>query len=222
MCRLAPGEVGVLTAEGLRLPDGALVTDTKSCVFEVGSTIRFHYEEEEPAAPEPPPQPRRPRMDPALTEDASAPAPAETSPVSEDHAREAATTAADATSANDLATLAKTTGGDNTLTIALALLAVVGGAAGWKFWTQLSAQRHEQAMERLKMERDAAGLGGAQPPPCAAKQAEMDARMADLSARLDAAMKKTATLSADFDGEDLERQVKRLSKTVKSMQQGGV
>jgi uncharacterized protein HemX len=161
-------------------------------------------------------------MDPALTEDASAPAPAETSPVSEDHAREAATTAADATSANDLATLAKTTGGDNTLTIALALLAVVGGAAGWKFWTQLSAQRHEQAMERLKMERDAAGLGGAQPPPCAAKQAEMDARMADLSARLDAAMKKTATLSADFDGEDLERQVKRLSKTVKSMQQGGV
>ena len=56
----------------------------------------------------------------------------------------------------------------------------------------------------------------------AAKQAEMDAKVADLSARLDAALKKTATLSADFDGEDLERQVKRLSKTVKAMQQGGV
>ena len=75
-------------------------------------------------------------------------------------------------------------------------------------------------MEKLKLDREAAGLGGAQPPPCAVKQAEVDAKIADLSARIDAVLKKTATLDADFDGADVERRVKKLERAVKALGEG--
>jgi hypothetical protein len=74
-------------------------------------------------------------------------------------------------------------------------------------------------MERLKIDREAAGIGGAQPPPCAVKQAEVDAKLADLSAKLAAVEKKTSSFNADFDADDVVRDVRKLQKAVKALQE---
>lgn len=176
--------------------------------------FRFHYGEEttqmdpippDPITPETPAEPGLPSLD------APAPAP---------KILEAQTTEpAPAPTAADLAEISKATGGDSTLTIVLALVAVIGGAAGWKFWGKLSEQKHEQQMAKLKLQANAQGLNGAQPPPCQAAQAKVEADIADLKARLAGVEKKAATIGADFDAEDIERQVKKLTKTVKALQE---
>jgi hypothetical protein len=113
-------------------------------------------------------------------------------------------------------------GGGGAVGLAAALLAVAGGGAAWKFYSQRSEQQHALALERLKMEQAAQGLNGVQPPPCQAANLALEQKVAALVARVEAAeaaAKKGASLSADFDGEALERQVKRLTKAVKEMQE---
>ena len=125
----------------------------------------------------------------------------------------------------DIAALAQQGGGGMT-GIILAIVAVAGGGAAWKFYSQRSEQSHELAREKLKLEAQAAGLNGAQPPPCAAANVALEQKVAALTARVDAAEakavaaeKKSSNLSADFDSEGLERQVKRLAKTVRELQE---
>ena len=134
-------------------------------------------------------------------------------------------TTAPAPTPQDVAGVVQASGG-GFVGLAAALLAVAGGGAAWRFYSQRSEQAHELAKERLKMESAAQGLNGAQPPPCAAANASLEQKVASLTARVDAAEaraasaeKKSASLSADFDGEALERQVKRLAKAVKDMQE---
>lgn len=102
----------------------------------------------------------------------------------------------------------------------LAVIAVVGGGAAWKTYQKFSEQKHEQAMKRLDLEAKAQGLSGAQPPPCQVKQVEVDAKLAAFETRIAATEKKSATLSADFDGDDIERRVKKLEKAVKAISEG--
>lgn len=102
-----------------------------------------------------------------------------------------------------------------TLAFALAALAVVGGGAGFKLWTKMSEQKHEQKLKELELEAQKAGLNGAQPPPCQAKQVETDARVAALEARLGKAEKSSSGLPADFDGEELEKRVAKLESAIK-------
>ena len=114
-------------------------------------------------------------------------------------------------------------GGGGAVGIAAALIAVAGGGAAWKFYSQRSEQAHELAKEKLKMEQAAAGLNGAQPPPCATANAALEQKLAALTARVEAAeaaAKKGASLSADFDADALERRVQRLAKAVKDLQEG--
>jgi hypothetical protein len=110
--------------------------------------------------------------------------------------------------------------------LALALVAVAGGGAAWKFYAQRSEQAHELAKEKLKMDAQAQGLNGAQPPPCQAANVALEQKLTALTARVEAAEakaaaaeKKGASLSADFDAESLERQVKRMQKQIKEMQE---
>jgi hypothetical protein len=110
--------------------------------------------------------------------------------------------------------------------VAVALIAAVFGAAGWKFWSQRSEQAHELAKERLKMEAAAQGTNGQSPPACQAVHADLAKQLSSMTARVDAAEakaeaagKKAGSLSADFDGEALERQVKKLHKAVKELQE---
>ena len=121
----------------------------------------------------------------------------------------------------DAEALAKIAGeaGDNPmLALGLAVLAVVGGGSAWKLWTKRSEQSHELAMKRLELE--AATMNGtAQPPPCQVKQAEVDAKLAALEARIAKAEKTSLALPEEFDADEL---VGRLSKVEAALKRIGL
>ena len=98
--------------------------------------------------------------------------------------------------------------------IALAGMAVAGGSKAFKLYRDWAEQKHEREMKKLEIESQNQGLEGQQPPPCAAKCAAMQAEIEGLKAKLAGIEKKTSTISADFDGDDVERQVKRMKKRV--------
>jgi len=196
-CGVEPGQriwLTLSTADQLR-----------GCHIPEGVIFSFSYNEDkvmDPVAHDAPP---------SVNDEAEVPDAAEDAPPSE------STEQADGSP--DLSQLQTLTGGNPALTVILALIVVVGGGAGWKFWNKLSEQKHEQRMREMELKAQKAGLGGAQPPPCQAKQAEVDAKLAETASRLAALEKKAASLSADFDGEDIERQVKKLQKVVKALQE---
>ena len=57
-------------------------------------------------------------------------------------------------------------------------------------------------------------MEGEQPPPCKAASAKMQAELDEVKSKLSAVQKKTSMISADFDGEDVERQIKRMKKRI--------
>ena len=187
------------------------------CELKLGETIRIYDEdilEKENkvmsapvetaavpvATPEPTPEPE------PVVEAKPAPAPVpeltETVGVSQD-----ITAAADA---------AKSLGGDYAPMVAIALagMAVAGGSKAWNFYRDRAEQKHEQEMKKLEIEAQSKGMDGQQPPPCAAKSTAMQAEIDGLKAKIAGIEKKTASISADFDGDDVERQVKRMKKRI--------
>ena len=119
--------------------------------------------------------------------------------------------ASDITAAADAA---KSIGGEHAPVVAVALagMAVAGGSKAFKLYRDWAEQKHEREMKRLEIESQNQGLEGEQPPPCAVKSAAMQAEIDSLKAKLAGIERKTASISADFDGEDVERQVKRMKK----------
>jgi uncharacterized protein HemX len=101
------------------------------------------------------------------------------------------------------------------LALALAVLAVVGGGAGFKLWTKMSEQKHEQKLKEMELQSQAQGLGGAQPPPCQAKQAEMDAKLAALESRVAKAERTSLAMGDDFDPDDIQKRIIMLERTMK-------
>ena len=104
--------------------------------------------------------------------------------------------------------------GDSNLSMLLAVLAVVGGGAAWKFYTQYSEQKHEQKMKQLELDAKAAGLAGASPPPCQTAQAEMKAELDALKTKVNS----TAALLDDVDLELYARKIKKLDKRLKALE----
>jgi len=107
------------------------------------------------------------------------------------------------------------------LAFGLAILAVVGGGAGFKLWTKMSEQRHETRMKELELEAQKAGLNGAQPPPCQVKQVEVDAKLASLEARLGKMEKASVGLPDDFDGDELLKRLGKVEASIKRLASGG-
>lgn len=120
--------------------------------------------------------------------------------------------------AGELNSLAQTTGADPTLTVILALLAVLGGGAAWKFYRQHSEQKHEQRMQEMKLEAKAKGMEGQSPGPCQTVHAQLKAEVEELKSRL-GKMDKRMSLNADFDGDEIERKVRKLEKWRKSLEE---
>lgn len=182
-----------------------------------------HTEATMPEVPAPVEQPHVPAPAPV----AHAPAP-EASPAPVAPAPEAPpvaqTTQPDTTSAaSELAALKDIGGGDSTLTIVLALIAVVGGAAGWKFWNKFSEQKHEQKMKQMEIDAQAQGLGNAQPIPCqsvskvqAEAIASLKAQVEELQAKVSKVEKKSLSLGS-FDAEELEEWQKKVDKDLKAL-----
>jgi len=61
------------------------------------------------------------------------------------------------------------------LAFALAALALVGGGAGWKFWSKLSEQKHEQKMKELELQAQKVAAGGS---------SELEARVEQLESAM--------------------------------------
>lgn len=104
--------------------------------------------------------------------------------------------------------------------VVLALVAVLGGGAAWRFYSQHSKQKaalaekqaeqaHELAMRRLDVEAQAAT---ASPPPCLAAHAQLEARIAACEAKISSA---SLTLPAGFDADELSERIERLEKANK-------
>ena len=216
-------------------------TDAKAlegCDLKGGQVLKFYYE-----TPDAPAVSEENIMNPALPSVVAAAPPAEThasAPVdgvpavpadAEGNAAvgnsDAATPAtgehtevpATGPSAGELGDLISQSGG-GAIGIVAALIAVVGGTAGFKLWTKISEQKHEQSMKKLDIEQANAGLSGAQPPPC---QSAHQALVADIkalqgsAASLEARVEKLEKASAGFDPSvdvgDLEERVEVLEKT---------
>lgn len=180
--------------------------------LEQGSLFQFEFPAPAPPVPEVPVEP--------------IPAPAPVVPAAPvEPATLTATTAPApvAPTASDLGALAQQGGGGMT-GIVLAVIAVAGGGAAMKFYSQRSEQSHELAKEKLKMEQAAQGLNGVQPPPCQAANTAIEQRLAALTARVEAAEakaaaaeKKTLSLGGEFDPEDVERRIKRVERQIKAL-----
>jgi len=120
-------------------------------------------------------------------------------------------------STESLGQLSANTGGDTTLTLLLAIIAVVGGGAAWKFYTQYSEQKHDQKMKQMELDAKAQGLSGAQPPPCQAANVKLETEIKEIKGRLGKLDQKLA-LSADFDGDLIERKVKKMERRIKDLE----
>ena len=107
---------------------------------------------------------------------------------------------------------------NGTLGLLLAIIAVVGGGAAWKFYTQYSEQKHEQKMKQMDLQAKANGLAGAQPPPCQTANAKIQAELKEMKAKLANVDKKLA-LTADFDADLLERKVKKIERRLRDLEE---
>lgn len=133
-------------------------------------------------------------------------------------------------SADDLAKLTEAAGGNAGLAALLAIVAVAGSAGALKLYKSWSDNRKE--VELAKIQADAEARKGPdystqQPPPCAVKAAETEARLAgfskelsDLSAKLDKVSKKADALPVGFDGDELESRIVKLEKAAKAKAKG--
>ena len=104
--------------------------------------------------------------------------------------------------------------------VILAVIAVAGGGAAWKFYSQHSKQKaeiaakrdeqaHEIAMRRLDVEAQHAN---ASPPPCLAKHAEIEARIAACEAKV---QNTSLALPSGFDADEMSERIERLEKASK-------
>jgi|DEB19_MinimDraft_3_1074340.scaffolds.fasta_scaffold03232_10 hypothetical protein len=186
--------------------------------WEEGSAFRFHYDSEEaPVADVPSPTPEHsvasePGPSPSYEAPVEAAAPVAAAP----QATEAQTLAPDPmTAASELQGLVGAAGGDSTLAIVLALVAVLGGGAAWKFYNQKSAQTHELKLKELELK---AQQPSQSPPPCIVKHGELDAKLASVEGKVAKIDQKTAGMSVDGPSSDeLDERIIKLERQVKAL-----
>ena len=173
------------------------------CTIPAGVVFSVAYDEEKPMpdpTPDTEPQPPKP------------PAASEQSTESSEQSTAGTEVATPATP--DLSQVADLAGGNPIVGVILALIVVGGGAAGWKFWTQLADQRHEQAMKRLELDAQAQGMAGAQPPPCQATTAELRKELAALDGRIQRIDRNVRSFTSSMDTFDEKELEKRLLKKI--------
>jgi len=110
--------------------------------------------------------------------------------------------------------------------VVLALVAVLGGGAGWKFYSQSSKQKADLATKQAELAHDLAmaelnakvQVPTASPPPCVAAHASLEARIAAVEAK--ASPMTSLDLPDDFDADVLTARVEKLEKAAKAKPTG--
>ena len=111
---------------------------------------------------------------------------------------------------------------DGMIGVILAIVAVLGGGAGWKFYSQSSKQKaelatkqaeqaHELAMAELNAKMQAPTTS---PPPCIAAHTSLEARLAAVEAK--ASRMTSIDLPDDFDADVLIARVEKIEKALKA------
>ena len=244
-CNLGSDTISVLVQKSLQVGEGEDWVDewVNDCNLEVGGRIRIPYDPDEIArlsetrssetkvedesSEENAKESQESSTDPGRTPPPIEPPSEGSTPNLEETMPEEIENVAETTTAQEVqqdplteqfSGLTQATGGDPTLTIVLAVLAVVGGGAAWKFYRQHSEQKHEQKMAQMKMDAKAKGMEGQPPGPCQTVHAQLKAEVEELKSRMEKVDKKMS-LNADFDGDELERKVRKLEKWRRAMEE---
>jgi hypothetical protein len=110
--------------------------------------------------------------------------------------------------------------------VVLALVAVLGGGAGWKFYSQSSKQKADLATKQAELAHDLAmaelnakvQAPTASPPPCVAAHTSLEARIAAVEAK--ASRMTLPDFPDDFDAELLIARIEKLEKAAKAKPTG--
>lgn len=123
----------------------------------------------------------------------------------------------------DVKKLVDESAGATPYTVMLALIAVVGGGAGWKFYQNYAKQKHEQAMKALEIEQSKADRNADTHQACAAKSAALGAQVESLSSKLSQVESRVSTIPESapdlgFSAKDFEKMDKRIKAVEKKLQ----
>lgn len=121
-------------------------------------------------------------------------------------------------------------------TVMLAIVAVVGGGAGWKFYQNYAKQKHEQAMKALEIEQSKADRQQSDHQACSTRSAALSAQVESLSSNLGSVASKVSQIeskltsmpdsppdigiSADDVGK-IDKRVKILEKKLTALSKSG-
>lgn len=125
-----------------------------------------------------------------------------------------------ATAAHELAGIANQASGANGITVVLAAIAVLGGGAGWKFYSQWAKQKHEERMAEI--ERGPQNDDESR-KRCEGRALESREAVARVEAKLDSFARRVDALEAskqEFSGsmalgDNFEDRVAKLEKALK-------
>lgn len=235
--------------EGGCYPISSLILGTKGCDVRAGACFTWGRQEEPPPDLVPLRKTKRkaPVSDPIIPahinqplpsesavpiladsphpSPAPAPAPLVLPPIPSPPSTTAITEPAPHTAVNELmGLLPKDGSGGSAVTVALALIAVAGGGAGWKFYQSFAKQKHEQRMKELELKekrmefQEERREGPQEHKPCeaarAADRAALETKLAELEDRL-AEATKTQPVSLPFDPDELQERIEQLEQAFK-------
>jgi hypothetical protein len=107
------------------------------------------------------------------------------------------------------------------VSVILAIVAVVGGGAAWKFYSQSSREKADQRKLEAEQAHDLAmaelnakiSQPTASPPPCIAAHTSLEARLSAVEAKTSRA---SVMLPDDFNAEELTTRIAKLEKASKA------
>ena len=126
--------------------------------------------------------------------------------------------------------LPKDGSGGSAVTVMLAMIAVAGGGAGWKFYQSFARQKHEQRMKELEIKEKKVEQQGERDDnhqKCAVERQALEAKVAALEARIAEAEKaaqaaqaskqdgdKSAAWEMDVDFDEVKSRIEHLEKVL--------
>ena len=166
----------------------------------------IHVEEPAPAVTAPEQTPEKDAIVASVTDDVALIA----------HEAQAATP-----SPEEIVTIAQGAQDGGMIGVVLALVAVLGGGAGWKFYSQSSKQKADLATKQAELAHDLAmaeinakmQAPTVSPPPCVAAHTSLEARIAAVEAK--ASRMTSIDFPDDFDADLLIARVEKLEKAAK-------
>jgi len=215
-------------------PLTALIVATKDCTPPEGacfssSDTAADDREAPPPAPHRKPKRKAPMSDTTPLPSKTAVDHANAATIPDDHVDDFSPAPVEAapqahTAASEIAAFLPKDGAGSGITVMLALIAVAGGGAGWKFYQSLAKQKHEQRMKELdladkRLDKHDADDHKACEAARAADRAALEDKIAALETRLADAEKAKADAKSvsdfSFDAEDFNERIEQIERALK-------